>query len=96
MAILLAPPPQTKVIRRARSELSPPGTWHLLKDGRERVLLCGDFINHLHNVDVATLAQIPAADLCVKCWMFEKLENGESMRTDQANNTTGAGLRLGT
>jgi hypothetical protein len=67
MVTLLAPAPDTMVFRRSKSELSGPGAWHLAKDGRVRITACGDFISHLHEVDISTLTEIPLRELCQSC-----------------------------
>ncbi len=72
MARLILPPQDTKVIRRSASNLSGAGHWHFVKDGRDRVTLCGDFISHLHKIDTSTLEKARSADLCSQCWKFEK------------------------
>jgi hypothetical protein len=67
MVTLLTPAPDTLVFRRARSELSGPGSWHLTKDGRIRITACGDFINHFHEIDISTLGEIQVNELCALC-----------------------------
>jgi hypothetical protein len=74
MALLLPPSPETMVFRRAKSDLSPAGQWHLPKNGRERVTACGDFITHFHAVDLAKLEDIKADELCPACWLFGKVD----------------------
>ena len=72
MARLILPSQDTKVIRRAASDLSGAGHWHFLKEGRDRVTICGDLISHLHKIDTSTIEKARSADLCARCWMFGK------------------------
>ena len=72
MARLILPPQHTQVFRRAASDLSGPGVWHFTKDDRERITLCGNFITHIHKIEISKLEKVLAADLCDACWRFGK------------------------
>ena len=86
MAILLAPDPETtKVFRRAATDLSPAGKWHLPKAGRDRISVCGDFINHFHEIDLARLEDIRAADLCTSCWLFGAVDVTQAQQLQTAD-----------
>ncbi len=69
MTILLPPPPDTPVARRAPDDLFlSPGRWHFMRGDQKTV--CGQILSGLHPVIKAHLGdpQVKAKDMCRECW----------------------------
>jgi hypothetical protein len=73
MAKLIAPGPDTPMIRRAaeRGLFNTPGKWHIAAG--EQMTMCQTLL--WSNVERALLKNCKAKDICAWCWPFRVDEN---------------------
>ena len=72
MVILVPPGDEALVVRRAKSSYSSAGKWHFIRDTQSRKCLCGELIVTYYDVEYSILKKAKPADLCAKCWPFDK------------------------